>query len=43
MRAGDALQLAAALVYFGGPTGAFVTFDERLKEAVRLEGLTPLP
>lgn len=47
--AGDALQLAAALVWAGVPgtgpgSGAeLVTFDERLAEAARLEGLAVLP
>lgn len=49
LRAADALQLAAALVWAGtpvaGPTpGAeLVTFDERLAEAARLEGLAVCP
>lgn len=34
LRAADALQLAAALVWAGSPpAGEFVTFDERLKAA----------
>lgn len=49
LRAADALQLAAALVWAGVPgagpgSGAeLVTFDERLAEAARLEGLAVLP
>ena len=43
LRAGDALQLAAALVWGGfPPTGAMVTLDERLGRAARLEGLDVL-
>lgn len=39
LRAADALQLAAALEWAGvTPSGELVTFDERLKEAARLEG-----
>lgn len=47
--AGDALQLAAALVWAGTPapgpvpTAELVTLDRRLAEAARLEGLTALP
>jgi predicted nucleic acid-binding protein len=42
--AADSLQLAAALIYSGISTsGQFYCLDERLKEAARLEGLTPLP
>ncbi len=41
LRAADALQLAAALEWAGSPpTGAFVTFDERLGAAARREGFT---
>lgn len=41
LRAADALQLAAGLEWAGvPPTGEFVTFDERLKAAARLEGFT---
>ncbi|HEX9582537.1 MAG TPA: type II toxin-antitoxin system VapC family toxin [Gemmatimonadales bacterium] len=41
LRAGDSLQLAAALEWGGTPpTGDFVTFDDRLKAAARLEGFT---
>jgi uncharacterized protein len=44
IRSADALQLAAALVWAGGPpSGEMVVFDRRLLEAARLEGLTPLP
>lgn len=41
LRAADAVQLAAALVSAGSPPeGGFVSFDERLREAARREGLT---
>lgn len=49
LRAADALQLAAALVWAGAPaTGPapvaeIVTLDGRLAEAARLEGLSVLP
>ena len=49
LRAADALQLAAALVWAGSPaTGPapaaeIVTLDGRLGEAARLEGLSVLP
>jgi hypothetical protein len=49
LRAADALQLAAALVWSGTPTSGptptveFVTLDKRLAEAARLEGLAVLP
>ena len=44
LRAHDALQLAAALTWAGHPaSGEIVVFDQRLQEAARLEGLTPLP
>lgn len=44
LRAADAIQLAAALVWAGpSPAGAFVTFDERLALAARLEGFEVLP
>jgi predicted nucleic acid-binding protein len=49
LRAADALQLAAALVWAGVPAASpapgaeFVTFDERLAEAARREGLAILP
>ena len=40
LRAGDALQLAAALTWAGDPPeGEIVTHDARLAEAARLEGL----
>ena len=41
LRAGDALQLAAALEWAGAPPeGDFVTFDDRLREAAVREGFT---
>jgi predicted nucleic acid-binding protein len=45
LRAGDALQLAAALDWVGGrPAGEqLVTFDEDLGAAARLEGFAVLP
>ena len=49
LRAADALQLAAALVWAGtpatgpAPVAEIVTLDGRLAEAARLEGLTVLP
>jgi hypothetical protein len=44
LRAADALQLAAALVWAGSPAvGEMVVLDRRLREAARLEGLRPLP
>lgn len=44
LRSSDALQLAAALLWAGTPpAGEIVVFDDRLREAARLEGLTPLP
>ena len=43
LRAADALQLAAALAWAGGAPGDFVTLDERLAHAARLEGLNVLP
>jgi predicted nucleic acid-binding protein len=44
LRAADALQLAAALVWADAPAGqAFVTYDERLALAARLEGFTVFP
>lgn len=44
LRAADALQLAAALVWAGSPAGhGFVTYDERLGLAARLEGFTVVP
>jgi predicted nucleic acid-binding protein len=39
LRASDALQLAAALEWAGSPpAGAFLTFDDRLREAALREG-----
>ena len=45
LRAGDALQLAAALIWAeNNPAGSeFVSLDERLREAARLEGFEVLP
>lgn len=44
LKAADALQLAAAVVWAGGTDGAeFVTFDEGLGLAARLEGFRILP
>jgi predicted nucleic acid-binding protein len=49
LRAADALQLAAALVWAGtpatgpSPVAEIVTLDGRLAEAARLEGLSVLP
>lgn len=44
LRAADALQLAAALVWAGSPpAGMIVTLDDRLGEAARLEGLDVVP
>ena len=49
LRAADALQLAAALVWAGTPVAGpvpgaeLVTFDDRLAEAARLEGLAIMP
>jgi uncharacterized protein len=45
MRAADALQLAAALVWCDEqPQGeVFVTLDERLADTARREGFTTLP
>ena len=41
LRAADALQLAAALVWTGDAGGGeFVTFDARLTEAARMEGFS---
>lgn len=42
LRAPDAIQLAAALVWSDG-RGEIVVLDERLRNAARLEGLTPIP
>lgn len=43
LRAADALQLAAALEWAGSPReAAFITFDERLRDAAQREGfVTP--
>ena len=39
LRAADAMQLAAAVEWSGGSaTGAFVTFDERMRDAASREG-----
>lgn len=43
LRALDSAQLAAALVWSGGGSGEIVALDDRLREAARLEGLTPVP
>lgn len=45
LRAGDALQLGAALVWAeNGPTGhKFVCLDQRLREAARREGFVVVP
>jgi uncharacterized protein with PIN domain len=45
LRAADAFQLAAALLWSRGDTGAHavVSFDERLREAARCEGFQVLP
>ena len=43
LRAADALQLAAALAWAGDGPAEFVTLDERLAHAARLEGLRVLP
>lgn len=45
LRAADALQLAAAMVWCGGrPDGeGFVSLDRRLRDAAELEGFTVLP
>ncbi len=44
LRAQPALHLAAALVWVGRPPArGIVTFDQRLRDAARLEGLTPVP
>lgn len=43
LRAADAAQLAAALVWASGRAGAeFVVFDARLGDAAQAEGLVPL-
>ena len=45
LRAADALQLAAALVWSRGQTAGhhFVCLDQRLREAARREGFSVLP
>jgi predicted nucleic acid-binding protein len=45
LRAADALQLAAAILWCGQhPAGqSFVAFDERLRDASHREGFTVLP
>ncbi len=45
LRAADALQLAAALLWARGATNehAFVCFDERLRQAAVREGFSLLP
>ncbi len=44
IRSADAVQLAAALVWAGDPpSGEIVVYERRLREAARLEGLTPRP
>ena len=45
LRAADAFQLAAALLWSRGDTAgrSFVSFDQRLREAARCEGFTVLP
>lgn len=44
LRVGDALQLAAALIWSGrAREGELVTLDERLSHAARLEGFRVLP
>ena len=45
LRAADALQLAAALLWARGDTAthAVVSFDERLREAARREGFQVVP
>ena len=45
LRAADALQLAAAVVWCVGATSGaeFVTFDERLRDAALREGFTTFP
>ena len=42
LRAADALQLAAALVFFGSDAGSIVTLDARLAGAAIAEGLEPV-
>lgn len=43
LRAADALQLAAAMVWAGGRPAGFVCLDQRLREAARLEGFMVCP
>lgn len=45
LRAGDAMQLAAALIWSGGTTAGLelVTLDDRLRAAAVREGFTVLP
>lgn len=43
LRAADALQLAAAVVWSGGRPAGFVCLDERLREAARAEGFVIYP
>ena len=45
LRAGDALQLASALVWVDGPPAGegFVCFDQRLRGAAAVEGFEVLP
>jgi hypothetical protein len=44
LRANDALQLAAALAWAGSRLPVeIVVFDRRLRDAARLEGLSPAP
>jgi len=44
LRAADALQLGAAIVWAGRYEGReFVSLDARLREAARLEGFAVLP
>jgi predicted nucleic acid-binding protein len=43
LRAADALQLAAAIVWAGGRQTGFVCLDDRLREVARLEGFIVYP
>lgn len=43
LRAADALQLAAAIVWAGGQPRGFVCLDDRLQQAARLEGFAVYP
>jgi predicted nucleic acid-binding protein len=43
LRASDALQLSAALVWAGGAAAEVVVLDRRLRDAARIEGLRPVP